>query len=534
MKFDRLNSTLTESQLAGFLVFFASFLGLLVRLALPLASSVPLNDGGLFFVMTRDLQANHYVLPVFTSYNDANIPFAYPPLAFYFIGLLSDLTQIPLLDIFRLLPAMISAFAIPVIYLLAAEFLPSKISAAFVAFLLAFTPRAFEWLIMGGGITRSFGFLFALLTIYSARRLFITGAARYNFITSIWATLMVLSHPEAIPHTILAGLVILFFSGLSRKNLLSASMVAGLVILFAAPWWVVVILRHSIDPFLAAAATAQINNGSWFLQLFSIFRFEFTSEPYIAWIAMFSLVGAFHTIFKRSYLLPIWLLLHYLLEPRSGTLYMLVPMLLLAAIGMDLILSIFSNPRPDREKIKNGSDSDKRINYTKLALFPGLRGFFLFITAYLLVASYVSAYFIYDRVTLKDPDLQAMTWISENTPPTASFLLVTDGQPLLDPQSDWFPALTGRKSLATVFGYEWVPDGRFSDRIEKYSALQDCAHQSAACLDQWLSESNLGLPLIYIKKAASTMPLEDDLRSNTSYKQIYENSGVVIIQRSED
>src|SRR6266545_6504676 len=173
MKSNRANP-LTENQAADLIVLFAVIIGLLLRIAFPLIAPFPLNDGGLFYTMIRDLQANNYALPVFTTYNQAQIPFAYQPLAFYLGSLLSDFTRVDPLNILRLLPPIISAAGIPVFYLLAKEFLPNKTYAALATLLFAFAQRIFAWQIMGGGITRSFGFLFALLTMYFATRLFST------------------------------------------------------------------------------------------------------------------------------------------------------------------------------------------------------------------------------------------------------------------------------------------------------------------------------------------------------------------------
>ena len=49
-------------------------LGVLVRATIVLASDFPLNDGGMFFAMVRDLQASHYALPSVTTYNSASTP----------------------------------------------------------------------------------------------------------------------------------------------------------------------------------------------------------------------------------------------------------------------------------------------------------------------------------------------------------------------------------------------------------------------------------------------------------------------------
>jgi len=71
----------------------AVMIGGYIRTAPILLSSFPLNDGGLFFTMTKDLMANNYRLPQTTTYNHLDLPFAYPPLPFYFTGLLTDITN---------------------------------------------------------------------------------------------------------------------------------------------------------------------------------------------------------------------------------------------------------------------------------------------------------------------------------------------------------------------------------------------------------------------------------------------------------
>ena len=54
--------------------------------------------------MILDLQANHFVLPAYTTYNNAHIPFAYPPFGLYFSGLISSGFHIDLLTLARILP----------------------------------------------------------------------------------------------------------------------------------------------------------------------------------------------------------------------------------------------------------------------------------------------------------------------------------------------------------------------------------------------------------------------------------------------
>ena len=87
-------------------------LGIAVRAYHVLSQDFPLNDGGLFFAMVRDLQAAHYHLPAFTSYNGAGIPYAYSPLGFYLAGLLDDWTPLTLTAVFRWLPLLTTALIV--------------------------------------------------------------------------------------------------------------------------------------------------------------------------------------------------------------------------------------------------------------------------------------------------------------------------------------------------------------------------------------------------------------------------------------
>ena len=76
----------------GTLIFgLTLFLSILIRIFPETLTSFPINDGGMFMVMARELRLNGFALPAYTSYNNFNIPFAYPPLGLYVTGFLSVL-----------------------------------------------------------------------------------------------------------------------------------------------------------------------------------------------------------------------------------------------------------------------------------------------------------------------------------------------------------------------------------------------------------------------------------------------------------
>ena len=235
-----------------------TLIGLLVRLPAALGSSFPLNDGGLFYRMILDLQANHFALPATTTYNSSGIPFAYPPLAFYLTGMLAQAFHLDVLVLLRLLPALISALCVPAFYFLARDILGRKqetVLAASLAF--ALTPRGFEWHIMGGGITRALGLLFALETMRAAHALFTRGGGRPMLAAILWGTLTFLTHPEAALQTALAAAIFYLALDRTRRGAVGALLTASAILLLSAPWWVTILTRFGGDPFLAGAAAAR-------------------------------------------------------------------------------------------------------------------------------------------------------------------------------------------------------------------------------------------------------------------------------------
>jgi len=113
-----------------------------------------MNDGGMFFRMIEDLRQNHYSLPAYTTYNNLQIPFAYPPLAFYVAGLLADLSHVSLLKVLLWLPALLNIATIPAFYLLSKAVLENQLKAALATLVYMLMPLSMDWFLMGGGLTR--------------------------------------------------------------------------------------------------------------------------------------------------------------------------------------------------------------------------------------------------------------------------------------------------------------------------------------------------------------------------------------------
>ncbi|MEJ5225591.1 MAG: hypothetical protein WHV44_14130 [Anaerolineales bacterium] len=70
----RLNALPLEDQWTLLFLTLAVLLGGAVRFLPGIQAGFPINDGGMFYVMTKELVANGFALPHLTGYNGLNIP----------------------------------------------------------------------------------------------------------------------------------------------------------------------------------------------------------------------------------------------------------------------------------------------------------------------------------------------------------------------------------------------------------------------------------------------------------------------------
>ena len=213
----------------------ALILGAIVRFAPTLMAGFPINDGGMFLSMIRDLHTSGYVLPAATSYNFSNIPFAYPPLGFYLARLLADLGLNEIL-VLRFLPALAATFAIYGMYLLASAITRSPEMGAVSALIYALAPRSYTWLVMGGGLTRALGFCLILFVGWAVYQLFQTGSRKWLVTAILCSALTVLSHPEATVYAVTLCVLMWLFYGRTRAAVIQAVLVAAGTVLLCAPW----------------------------------------------------------------------------------------------------------------------------------------------------------------------------------------------------------------------------------------------------------------------------------------------------------
>lgn len=485
-----------------------TLLGGFIRLVHVVGLDFPLNDGGFFYQAILDLQHARYILPEFASYNSRAIPFAYPPLAFYIAAALSDGFGWPVLSIVRLLPAVISILTIPAFILLCRRITPSSAQVIFATFAFAFLPTSFDWLIVGGGLTRSFGYLFAILTLWQVQALFRFGGRRPVLLTILFASLTILSHPGTAWFAVYSTAVILAFNIKRDPKWWSKSVLVGLgVTILTSPWWLTVVSRHGLGVLTAPFQT----EGASIVSFLTPFTFLFTNEPLLDVLAFCGLLGVFTSLVNRAYFYPVWLFSVFLFESRLGATYSVVPVALLAGIGIDRgIRPLFS------AKEKGDTGRGPQL-LPKIAL------------AYFGLYALINAYLGIDYQTVTQEQIAAMVWIEANTPADSQFLVLT-GTPEygIDQVSEWFPVLSGRTSLTTPQAHEWLPNQEFNRRDQIHEELQVCANQDLVCIESWANRNDISFTHLYIPASADTI---FSIEPHTGYQVLYDGTGGVVLSQ---
>ena len=521
----RMSRILKQTDPSLLFLVIAILIGGFIRLFQVLQSGFPINDGGLFYTMINDLITNNYRLPVTTSYNHLNLPFAYPPLFLYISGFLSDLTHSSLLDIIRILPAVFAVLAIPAFYLLATAIIKDKVQVVFATFIFTFIPASFDWLIMGGGVTRSPAFFFSLLALFYIYKLYSRKSNWDILWTALFSSLTVLSHPETALHTAAAAIVVFLFFGRNQKGVLKSLVVAGLVLLITAPWWVTVLIQDGMAPFRAALGTGYYNIGG----IFQVLKFDLTGEYGLQTIGALGLVGLFWHVAERKYFLPVWLLLSFISEPRSAPLYLSPCVAILASYSLIKILQVFN-----KSSLNLGGEGSQPHPLSGRVS----KGLFLLLSGQWIFSSMAITIILINSTTVTNLDSNAFDWIKLNTADQSRFLVLTGYQPLSDPVSEWFPAMTGRPSLATVQGLEWDRNSSFQEILAASNDFQKCSYQTFQCIENWAARNQKQFDYIYIRDprlqagpqsgSPFTSPL-GDLSSAQGYTElVYKNDAVSI------
>jgi hypothetical protein len=480
--------------LGGFAVVF----GLYLRAPVVLKERFPLNDGGLFFVMTSDLVQNGFALPQYTTYNGAGIPFAYPPGGFYLLGGLNQVFHVPLVDLFRYVPLLFSVLTLLAAFPVARLMLASRRQAVLAGSVFAVLQPAYTSMVMGGGVTRSPGLFFATLAVLATLVYARTGRRAAGLAGSVAAiTLSAYFHLEIAWIT---ALVMVLLVAAYRKSwrmvvlFLAANAAGGMVLL--APYWLTIVQQHGTGIFLGVfSAGYQSPLASLGLLVVPLY----TGESYLQILAVLSALGVVTCLATRQYTPILWLLLVSLVNPRSVHRSAALPVALLVALSLDVLLiqglgRIAAERQGRAREVPAGTEGV----FPGGSFFPALAVFGILLYAFFFSAVEQTTSPLLRPVS--QATLEAFEWAATNVEPGASVLVLPFGEGWeQDEVSEWFPALTGRRSVLTVQGYEWSKEA-YPAKIATYTGLAECLNSGQACFQGWRDQYSVEYDYLFISR----------------------------------
>lgn len=456
------------------LISLAIVMGGFLRVSFTLGNAFPINDGGLFWTMTRDLIQNRFSLPPFTTYNHASVPYAYPPGAFYLLGFLNQSLHLPLLELFRFFPLIFSILGLLLIYPIARLALTSDRQALLATFAFSVIQPAYTWALMGGGVTRSPALFFSMLAVLFTLRFARQRSPRASAAGAILSiVLTAYFHIEiAWVGAVSMALIAVYFRRSWRQALafLGANLAGGLALL--APYWITILRYHGFGIFQQVFSTGFADPlaavGILFIPLY-------TAETILHLLAVLALLGVYASLGTRQFLPVLWLVLVTLIDPRSIHRSAALPVALLVAASLDVYVLQGLSMVLDRARAEVPGPARLKLPY---ALTAGILTY-----AFLLSALQQSSN--PQAGGLSGDERAALTWVEENTPADAAFLILPasafwEG----DWVSEWFPALTQRRSVLTVQGYEWLAS-RYGEKITAYEELAACLDAKTLCYADW-------------------------------------------------
>ena len=128
-------------------------------------------------------------------------------------------------------------------------------------------------------------------------------------------------------------------------------------------------------------------------------------------------------------------------------------------------------------------------------------------------------------------ELEAISWVKSNTNLTDHFLILDEqGNPLLSPFIEWFPALTDRRSVATLQGTEWLgEDKHYNKQLPTVVSLHQCLYNNVNCLYD-LQDKMTDTYNFIIVSSKSPIPLLNSLESHPDFQLTYSSPMIKIFQ----
>jgi hypothetical protein len=480
----------------------------------------PSFGAGLYLHIAERISELGYGLPgTIPHYTEGGVPFSYPPLMFYVVAAIHDLTGIDPITVSRFLPGIVTVAYLVPLYLLARDLLGSRPQAALTSLLVAVTPPVLQWHISAGGIVRAPAFLFAVTGIYSGLRLYQDRDPRWVVPGLVLFTLTVLTHPVYTVFFALSYFLLFVQFDRTPWGLCWGAVVGFGGILLAAPWWTQVMAYHGIDVFTAAAGTHG-GLGGGIPTLSGLLNIPVERALVGTVWSSIPILGIAYLLKERRYFLPVWFVALTVVVGKAR--FSLVAGSFITAV---FLLEWVGAWLKRESPLDVGRREVVTVSLVLIATV-GLAGGAMYATGD--VNAHAGSPSLPQFVT--HDDVQAMEWAEENTDPDATFVVQGDA-------AEWFPQQTHRTMLVGPWGVEWKGHEPYNRQLQLFRDVSSC--NSAQCMTQTLSEAGVSPDYIYLPKGKFTVrgmqyqrtsKLAMSMHLSPQYRTVYENDDVIVFE----
>ncbi|MFD0980784.1 hypothetical protein [Tropicimonas aquimaris] len=423
----------------------------------------PLNDGALFLAFVEHIHAGAYFTEPCVGYNGECVPFAYPPLSFFAASGLLWLGLAPVQV------AVVYPLALSLLVVLAALWLYREVIEDDFIFLLAgaaalLQVRSIEYLLMGGGISRSTGALFFLLTLIAALAATSGNRTRPAVLGGLFAGLALLAHLEWGINAIVGAVLLVLFSSRTGAEKARVIVLAGLcAALVVAPWAIWQLSTQGLDPFRSASSSA---HWSLPIAVTASAQLSFFRPFHLTWLCV---IGSVVLWQRRENVWLAMLVAFYFVTPRHFGSVAVFPTAILLAYGFDSVLNWL---RRQLEELPG------RVTRPAQGLSMRAEALAVVVVVALLTVSLVQQSGNVVGFRKLSPDVQAAaSWAAEEFPDSAVAAILTDDPWAVSKDAEWWPYLSEHKVLNTVQGSEWLNEGEYMARwqtSEDLRVAEDC------------------------------------------------------------